>query len=77
MNVCHKRVHPQTSKEDMHIVPFNSILEREVIRRLEVDSFTNDEAIVGKFVEFCNGKRLHSSIGYKTPERHQRKCMEK
>ena len=39
MHIEHERIHPQTSKEDVHIKAFNSILEREVIRRFEFSSF--------------------------------------
>ena len=67
MNISHERIHPHTPKEDAHIESFNSILEREVIRRFEFESFGDAEATVGRFVEFYNDRRLHSAIGYCTP----------
>ena len=67
MNIDHERIHPRTPKEDAHIESFNSILEREVIRRFEFESFGDAEATINRFVEFYNGRRLHSAIAYRTP----------
>ena len=67
MRIEHERIHPQTPKEDAHIESFNSILEREVIRRFEFNSFEDTKATVGRFIEFYNRTRLHSAIGYQTP----------
>ena len=61
------RIHPQTPKEDAHIESFNSILEKEVIRRFEFSSFEDTKATVGRFIAFYNRGRLHSAIGYQTP----------
>ncbi len=67
MNIGHERIHTRTPKEDAHIESFNSILEREVIRRFEFESFGDAEATISRFVEFYNNRRLHSAIGYITP----------
>jgi putative transposase len=67
MRIEHERIHPQTPKEDAHIESFNSILEREVIRRFEFISFEDARSTVTRFVEFYNTDRLHSAIGYMTP----------
>ena len=67
MNIGHERIHPHTPKEDAHIESFNSILEREVIRRFEFESLGDAEATINRFVEFYNTRRLHSAIGYRTP----------
>ena len=80
MNIGHERIHTRTPKEDAHIESFNSILEREVIRRFEFESFGDAEATIGRFVEFYNKRRLHSAIGYTTPEeaygKWKVKCIE-
>ena len=77
MNLPHERIHPATPKEDAHIESFNSILEREVIRRLEFESFEEAKSAFGRYVDFYNNERLHSAIGYITPWEMNRKCMEK
>ena len=38
-----------------------------MIRRFEFESFGDAEAIINRFVEFYNGRRLHSAIAYRTP----------
>jgi putative transposase len=61
----------------VHIESFNSILEREVIRRFEFGSFEDTKATVGRFIEFYNRGRLHSAIGYMTPREVYLKWKEK
>ena len=77
MNISHERIHPATPKEDAHIESFNSILEREVIRRFEFDSIEEAESTVRRFVDFYNNERLHTAIGYITPREMNKKCIEK
>ena len=76
MNIPHERIHPSTPKEDAHIESFNSILEREVIRRFEFESFEEAQSTIDRFVVFYNNERLHSAIGYITPGGMNKKCME-
>ncbi|MEM0135565.1 MAG: integrase core domain-containing protein [Thermoplasmatales archaeon] len=76
INIPHERVHPATPKEDAHIESFNSILEREAIRRLEFESFADAESTVRRFVYFYNNERLHTAIGYITLREMNEKCME-
>jgi putative transposase len=77
MNIPHERIHPATPKEDAHIESFNSILEREVIRRFEFESFEEAESTISRYVDFYNNGRLHSGIGYITPREMNKKCMER
>ena len=76
MNIPHERIHPATPKEDAHIESFNSILEREVIRRFEFESFEEAKSTVERFVDFYNSERLHTAIGYITPREMNKKCTE-
>jgi len=77
MNIPHERIHPATPKEDAHIESFNSILEREVIRRFEFESFEEAESTMVRYVDFYNNERLHTAIGYIAPREMNQKCMEK
>ena len=76
MNIPHERIHPGTPKEDAHIESFNSILEREVIRKFEFESFEEAESTIDRFVGSYNNEGLHSAIGYITPGEMNKKCME-
>jgi len=77
MNIPHEKIHPATPKEDAHIESFNSILEREVIRRFEFESFEEAETKINRCVDFYNNEMLHSGIGYITPREMNKKCMER
>ena len=67
-SIEHERIHPATPKEDAHIESFNSILEKEVIRRFEFSSFEDADSTLDRFIAFYNNGRLHSAINYKTPK---------
>ncbi len=66
-SIEHERIHPATPKEDAHIESFNSILEKEVIRRFEFSSFEDAMGTIFRFIEFYNNERLHSAIDYRAP----------
>ena len=68
--------HPATPKEDAHIESFNSILEKEVIRRFEFSSFEDAENTISRFIAFYNNERLHSAIDYRTPREVYEKWKE-
>ncbi|WP_084795492.1 integrase core domain-containing protein [Acidiplasma aeolicum] len=54
---------------------FNSILEREVIRRFEFDNIDEARNTIKRYIDFYNNERLHSAIGYITPKEMNIKCM--
>ena len=67
LNIPHETIHPATPKEDAYIESFNSILEKEVIRRFEFSSFEDAMGTIERFIAFYNNERLHSAIDYKAP----------
>ena len=75
-SIEHERIHPATPKEDAHIESFNSILEKEVIRRFEFSSFEDAMGTIERFIAFYNNERLHSAINYKTPKEVYEECKE-
>ena len=75
-NIAHERIHPAAPREDAHIESFNSILEKEVIRRFEFSSFEDAENTISRFIEFYNYERLHSAIDYKAPREVYEKWKE-
>ena len=60
----------------LYIESFNSILEKEVIRRFEFSSFEDAESTISRFIEFYNNERLHSAIDYKAPREVYEKWKE-
>jgi putative transposase len=61
------RIHPATPREDAHIESFSVILEKEVMRSFEFNSFTHAEQTISRFINFYNNERLHSGVGYCAP----------
>ena len=68
-HIENERIHPATPKEDAHIESFNSILEKEVVRRFEFSSVKDADDTISRFIEFYNNERLPSAIGYKAPRK--------
>ena len=75
-HIAHERIHPATPKEDAHIESFNSILEKEAMRKFEFSSFKDAESTISGFIEFYNSERLHSAIDYRTPREVYEKWKE-
>ena len=73
MKISLECIHFRTPKEDAHIKSFNSIPEREVIRRFKFESFGDAEETINRLVEFYNNDRIHSAIGYRAPGERYRK----
>ena len=76
MNMHHKIVHPVTFEVDKYIESWNSILEREVIRKFEFDTFEKARATTKMYIDFYYNEILHFEIGYTNPEGMNIKCIE-
>lgn len=70
------RILLQYSKEYRYIESFNSILESEVIRRFKLETFEEAYTNIRRFVDFYNDEGLRTCIGYVTPRKMNKKCME-
>jgi putative transposase len=69
--------HIATPEENAHIEAFHSILERELVQRGDFDTFLELEGMLVKYFRFYNDERIHSSLGFISPERYLRKYEEK
>ena len=56
---------------------FNYILEKEVMRSFEFDSFTHAEQTISRFISFYNNERLLSGVDHYTPGQAYPKWKEK
>jgi putative transposase len=65
-----------TPKEEARIESFNSILDKEVIRKFEFSSFEDAENTISRFIAFYNNERLHSAIDYRIPRELNEKWKE-
>lgn len=59
--------HIATPQENSYIEAFHSILDREVIRRFEFESYYETKQTMAAYMNFYNNKRQHGSLQRKTP----------
>jgi len=65
--IMHEFTHLATPEENAYIESFHSILEKELVQRFEIDSLRQGKDLVFEYMEWYNFRRIHSSLGYKTP----------
>ena len=59
--------HIATPEENSYIEAFHSILEREVIKRFDFESFYEAKLTLSAYMIYYNNKRRHGSLKRKTP----------
>jgi len=80
---CHKLgveieyIPVQTPNKNAHIEAFHSLLERECLRRHEFSSFAEAYMTVIAYMEYYNNRRIHSSLGYRTPKEYHEAILRK
>ena len=52
------------------MVGLNSIIERSICQRIELQDVAHGRRGLKEFVEFYNNERIHSGIGYKSPKQY-------
>lgn len=67
IGVKHEFTHVATPEENAYIESFHSIIERELFRRFEFESLSHARQKVDEYMEWYNMRRLHGSLGYKSP----------
>ncbi len=60
--------HIATPEENAHIESFHSIIQSELFSKYEFDTYEELQEILFRYYKFYNEKRIHSSIGYKSPD---------
>lgn len=66
--LTHEFIPPRSPDRNAYIEAFNSILETELLTVKYFKSFEEVYASVFRFIEFYNNRRLHGSIGNKSPK---------
>lgn len=67
LNLYHERIPNATPNKNAHIESFHSILEFEFVNKYYFNSFSDVYENIGNFINDYNFKRIHSRIGYMTP----------
>ena len=60
--------HVSTPEENGHMESFHSIIQNELFSKYEFDSFEELQAVLKRYYKFYNKERIHSSLGYKSPD---------
>ena len=60
--------HVSTPEENGHIESFHSIIQNDLFSKYEFDSMEELQELLKRYYDFYNKERIHSSIGYKSPE---------
>jgi putative transposase len=60
--------HVGVPEENAHIEAFHSIIEAEVERAYEFDTFEDLRETMERYLRFYNSERIHSSLGYMSPD---------
>lgn len=68
--------HFATPKENAHIESFRSIIQSDLFYRYEFDTFQELQIVLSKYYKFYNEKRIHYSIGYKSPNDYLKEFFE-
>lgn len=61
---------PATPEQNAHIESYHSIIERAVCRRCELKTLWQTQDTFRRWVEFYNAERIHSGVGYTSPEKY-------
>lgn len=70
--VIHELIPVRTPNKDAHIESFYSILETECFQTNIFNNYLEGYRTTYNFIEFYHKERIHSSLGYRTPE----ECLE-
>ena len=65
-------IHVSSPRENGYIESLHSILEEEAIKKFEFQRLDHLRDILEKYFRFYNEERIHSGIGYRSPERFLR-----
>jgi transposase InsO family protein len=60
---------PATPEQNAHIESYHSIISNAVCRRFEFESLENATEVFGRWQTFYNAERIHSGIGFTSPEK--------
>ncbi len=76
LNLYHERIPNATPNKNAHIESFHSILEFEFVNKYYFHSFSDVYEKLDTFIYNYNYKRIHSRIGYMTPNEFYLKYKE-
>ena len=65
--IIHERIPPKTPNMNAYVESFHATLERDLLSKESFSTFDEAFKAVRKYVEFYNNRRMHRSLGKKSP----------
>lgn len=65
--LIHERIPPKTPNKNAFIESFHSVLERELLKDVEFQTFEEAFYMVKQYINFYNERRIHGSLKYLSP----------
>jgi putative transposase len=65
--IQHEFIQPATPQQNAHIESFHSVLEKTVCKKYTFNTLSEARAIIGRFIEYYNNKRIISKLLKKPP----------
>lgn len=63
-------------EDNAHIESFFKTLKSEEVWLEDYESFEHADRSIGRFIDYYNSERMHSSLGYRSPEEFERSLEE-
>ncbi len=76
VEIAQEFIHVSSPRENAYIESLHSILEEEIIKKFEFDRLDHLRDILEKYFRFYNEERIHSGIGFRSPERFLREYQD-
>lgn len=73
----HEYIPTKTPNKIAHIESFHSLLQEECLSRYEFETFTDAYLAVVAYIDYYNHRRIHGSLGYRTPSEYHEACRRK
>lgn len=67
LDMVHERIPPRTPDMNAYIESFHSLLERQLFRKCEFNTFEDAFDALDEYVDFYNNRRMHGSLKRMSP----------
>jgi len=75
LGIEHERIPVKCPNKNAHIEAYHRILEDDCLSYSEFDNYVEAYKTIGEVVDFYNHIRLHSAIGYISPNEYYQGCL--
>lgn len=76
LEMTHERIPPRSPNMNAYIESFHSLLERDLFRKMEFNSFNEAYEELDKYMDFYNNRKMHGSLKWMPPAQFSEWVME-